>query len=120
MFFYIHIPFCRQKCHYCKFALTPHFNELKVRTYIDALKREVEGFFSSEYTNPHNPLSQGGIEVETIYFGGGTPSILTPAQISEILDVFRSHASFAPDAEITLEANPEDIMDEYLADISEL
>lgn len=78
MFFYLHIPFCRQKCHYCKFALTPHFNELKIRTYIDALKREMGEFF----------LARPDVSIETIYFGGGTPSILTPAQISEILEVF--------------------------------
>lgn len=138
MFFYIHVPFCQQKCQYCKFALTPRFDELKIRAYIDTLKREIEGVFSE---NPLNlpspskgeglgvrgnsqilaaPLCREGIQIETIYFGGGTPSILTPAQISEILDVFRSNGHFPSYAEITLEANPEDITDEYLADISKL
>lgn len=78
MFFYLHIPFCRQKCRYCKFALTPKFDERKVRTYIDALKREIEAFFA-EYPE---------VSIESIYFGGGTPSILTSEQISEMLDVF--------------------------------
>lgn len=59
MFFYLHIPFCRQKCQYCKFALTPKFNALKVRTYLDVLKREIKEFFVQ------NPK----VSIETIYFG---------------------------------------------------
>jgi len=47
MFSYLHIPFCRQKCHYCKFALTPVFDAMKVRTYMDALKKEIDGFFKA-------------------------------------------------------------------------
>lgn len=110
MFFYLHIPFCRQKCRYCKFALTPKFDELKVRTYIDALKREITGFFAE---NPD-------ISIETIYFGGGTPSVLASRQIAEILDVFRMQKGFTDISEITLESNPEDITDEYLGALSGL
>lgn len=85
MFSYLHIPFCRQKCLYCKFALTPEFDELRVRTYIDALKREITEFFT-------NPPDKGGTGcLQSIYFGGGTPSILTGEQIREILDAFRAH-----------------------------
>lgn len=110
MFFYLHIPFCRQKCLYCKFALTPKFDELKIRTYIDALKREIEGFF----------ISHPDTLIETIYFGGGTPSVLTSGQISEIIEVFREQKGFANVFEITLESNPEDITGEYLDALSEL
>ncbi|PIQ41101.1 hypothetical protein COW06_04050 [Candidatus Gracilibacteria bacterium CG12_big_fil_rev_8_21_14_0_65_38_15] len=110
MFFYLHIPFCRQKCLYCKFALTPKFDELKVRIYIDALKTEIEEFFVK---NPE-------VSIETIYFGGGTPSVLTSGQISEIFDIFRKQKGFSSISEITLESNPEDITPKYLAEISKL
>ncbi len=116
MFFYIHIPFCRQKCQYCHFALTPKFNELKVRIYIDALKKEIEMFFVE---NPGNTI-------ETIYFGGGTPSILTGEQLAEILDIFRKHKippaplSQGGKVEITLESNPEDITSEYLSTLAKI
>lgn len=110
MFFYLHIPFCRQKCRYCKFALTPKFDELKVRTYIDALKREIAGFFTE---NPDT-------SIETVYFGGGTPSVLTGGQIAEILEMFRRQKGFSDISEITLESNPEDITGEYLDTLSGL
>lgn len=110
MFFYLHIPFCRQKCLYCKFALTPKFDELKIRTYIDALKREMVDFFA---LNP-------GVGIETIYFGGGTPSILTRKHIDEILEIFRRQEGFVSPSEVTLEANPEDISEDYLVTLSEL
>lgn len=110
MFFYLHIPFCRQKCQYCKFALTPKFDALKVRTYIDVLKKEVWSFFAE------NPT----VSIETIYFGGGTPSILTSGQISEILGIFQIQKGFVDISEITLESNPEDITDEYLDALSKL
>lgn len=110
MLFYIHIPFCRQKCLYCKFALTPHFNEIKIRTYIDALKQEMRGFF----------LTHPDVSIETIYFGGGTPSVLSGNQLSEILDVLREQRGFSGIREITLESNPEDITPEYLQVLSDL
>jgi coproporphyrinogen III oxidase-like Fe-S oxidoreductase len=54
MHYYIHIPFCRQKCPYCKFALTPVFDEFKKKRYIEYLKKEIRGCFSEQ--NPPNPL----------------------------------------------------------------
>lgn len=127
--FYIHIPFCRQKCLYCKFALTPKYDEWKIRTYISTLKREINEFFKAfplvsplswgQETNPLYILSQEG-NIKSIYFGGGTPSILTGEQISEILDVFRNNAILAPNIEITLEANPEDVTSEYIESVAGL
>jgi putative oxygen-independent coproporphyrinogen III oxidase len=110
MFFYIHIPFCRQKCQYCKFALTPDCNDVKIRVYLDALKREMEIFF----------LENSGVPIETIYFGGGTPSVLSVTQIEEILNVFKIQRGFASIGEITLESNPEDINDDFIQGIFEL
>ena len=110
MFFYIHIPFCRQKCQYCKFALTPKFDELKISTYLHVLKKEIGDFFES---NTH-------VSVETIYFGGGTPSILTAHQLEEILSIFRRQPGSQSLSEITLESNPEDITREYLRSLYDI
>ncbi len=134
MNFYIHIPFCRQKCPYCKFALTPIFDEAKKRRYIAYLKSEIEKFFSEH--NPPSPLStpwwplssfhsdspvQGGIK--TIYFGGGTPSILSLDEVREILDCFDTPSPSWEgwgEGEISFECNPEDITREYVTWLLEL
>ena len=110
MFFYLHIPFCRQKCLYCKFALTPRFDDMKVRVYIDALKKEIGDFF-----NIHPDAS-----IETLYFGGGTPSVLSVAQIGEIIEIFSHQKGFSYIREITLESNPEDITPEYIEGLHRL
>ena len=68
---YIHVPFCRSRCSYCDFATGAYEGALAER-YVRALAREIESFTRVE----------GRAEVDTIYFGGGTPSLLTPAQVS--------------------------------------
>lgn len=99
---YLHIPFCRQKCHYCNFyslATKKHWNEI-----IAAMKREIEmnkGFF-------------GGEPVQTIYIGGGTPSLLAVAQLTELIQTATATFQVCEDAEITVEANPDDVNDEWL------
>ncbi len=109
MKFYLHIPFCRQKCPYCKFALTPVFDELKKRRYIEYLKKEVCDYFSStdEWTS-----------INTLYFGGWTPSILSHDEIRDILSCFPLNRD--SHCEITFECNPEDINQEYIDGILEL
>ncbi len=94
---YIHIPFCKQACHYCDF----HFStSQKYRTEIvQALTHEI--VLQKHYL--------GGATINTIYFGGGTPSLLTDAEIGHILDTITQHHTVASDAEITLEANPDDL-----------
>jgi oxygen-independent coproporphyrinogen-3 oxidase len=101
---YLHIPFCRQACHYCNF----HFStSLKLKNeFVDALLKEIR--LQKNYL-PAEP-------VNTIYFGGGTPSLLTVEELSTILQTLRSHFLVSPDAEITLEANPDDINDQKLSD----
>ena len=94
---YIHIPFCKQACHYCNFhfATSLHYkNEL-----IAALLKEI--VLQKDYL--------GDETVETIYFGGGTPSLCTKEEIVNIISGIRSTHLVAEDAEITLEANPDDI-----------
>ena len=98
---YIHIPFCRRKCHYCNFyslASSRHFDHL-----IEALKDEID-LRKHEVDEP----------LETIYFGGGTPSMLNDQQLEGIMDRIYKNFSLTEKAEITLEANPEDITREKL------
>ncbi len=94
---YLHIPFCKQACHYCDF----HFStSLKHKTaLIDALHKEIE--------LRKNYLDNSAIN--SIYFGGGTPSLLSIAEIEGLLNTIAKNFSFDGSAEITLEANPDDI-----------
>ncbi|HWR98682.1 MAG TPA: coproporphyrinogen-III oxidase family protein, partial [Candidatus Methanoperedens sp.] len=90
---YIHIPFCVAKCAYCDFASVP-LTPGAVEPYLDALLREIQG------------CPQAGRRVETLFFGGGTPSLLSGAQLARLLGAVRAVFAVAPGAEITLEANP--------------
>ena len=93
--YYIHIPFCRQRCPYCKFALTPIFDEFKKRRYIEYLKKEIREYFllsSSERIcsdiETDSPTENDKKQQRTIYFGGWTPSVLSHDEIFEILECF--------------------------------
>ncbi|WP_319500292.1 radical SAM family heme chaperone HemW [uncultured Draconibacterium sp.] len=99
---YIHIPFCRQKCYYCDFYKT--VNTSLQHDFIGALKNEAK--VRKNYLNNET--------VETIYFGGGTPSVLTAPEIAEILAVLNDEFKVNSDAEITFEANPDDLSNDYL------
>ena len=92
---YIHIPFCVQKCKYCDFLSAPATKPAR-QQYIEALKKEImqESLQYVEYS------------VDSVFFGGGTPSILDGEQIAECMDVLRSHFHMSPNAEITMEMNP--------------
>lgn len=98
---YIHIPYCRSKCRYCDFYSTPCPDGVP-EAYIDALCREMDRF---------SPCGSTPLRPDTLYFGGGTPSLLTPAQAARLIRA----AVPAPGAEITLEANPETVTPERLA-----
>lgn len=104
---YIHIPFCYTICHYCDFYKVAAFNIKD--SFISALLREIE--MCAAYL--------GGEAVETIYFGGGTPSVLKVTEINTILNKIALHFSIEKDCEITLEANPDDLTDDYLLSITE-
>ena len=96
---YFHIPFCKQKCHYCHFFVLPDKQELHFQL-IQGLKREI-ALWANEMK---------GKKLASIYFGGGTPSLLTTAEIEELLTEVHRHIPFDPKTiEITLEANPETI-----------
>ncbi|RMG01066.1 MAG: radical SAM family heme chaperone HemW [Nitrospirae bacterium] len=90
---YIHIPFCVKKCSYCDFYSIP-YNDVTARSYLEALIKEIA---SSKY----HPSS-----VDTIYIGGGTPSLFKPGEISAILNAVSKSYSIASSAEISMEINP--------------
>jgi len=99
---YLHIPFCKKACHYCDF----HFStSLKYKqSFLQALEQELV-LRANEFEN---------IEVQTIYFGGGTPSILEVDEIKSIIKVIRNNYEVIALPEITLEANPDDLSDEKI------
>ena len=99
---YVHIPFCKSKCAYCNFFSV--VSETQRADFLDALKREAVD--RKDYL--------GGEEVRTVYFGGGTPSILKASEISEILDCLKMNYKIAAASEITLEANPDTVSKESL------
>lgn len=101
---YLHIPFCRQACHYCNFHFSTSLN--RKNDFIPALLKEME--LRKDYT--------GGEPVETIYFGGGTPSLLETAELERILEKVHTLFPVAPGAEITLESNPDDMNPARLKD----
>ncbi len=99
---YIHVPFCRQACRYCDFYFTV---SLKYRDdYVVALLKEIE----------LRKSQLGSSIVDTIYFGGGTPSVLSPEHLESILVQLRADFTISNNAEITLEANPDDLSLSYL------
>lgn len=105
---YIHIPYCKQACSYCDFYFSTN---LKTKpSLVKALCEEIklqQNFFS-------------GQQVETIYFGGGTPSLLDKMELKHILDTIRNTFEVAENSELTLEANPDNLSKEYLNELLEL
>ena len=101
MHLYLHVPFCARRCSYCDFAIAVR-REVPSEAYVEAVLRE----WSLWQADAIWDLSP---EVQTIYFGGGTPSRVTPASIARVLDRVGADRNIAADAEITLEANPEDV-----------
>ncbi len=99
---YVHIPFCSAICNYCNFNRGLYDEALKGR-YVDALVREIAaGGAATRALGPAVPA-------DTVYFGGGTPSLLEPADVGRIVAALRDRFAVAPDSEITLETNPETI-----------
>lgn len=93
---YIHVPFCKKACHYCNF----HFS-----TQLQ-LKSDLVAAICKEAVLRKTFLQEA---VDTIYFGGGTPSLLSGSELEMLLNTLNEHYTIAPNAEITLEANPDDI-----------
>ena len=106
---YIHIPFCVRKCNYCAFLSLPGDEKLKF-DYAEALCGELKlraDILQRGYTQAYVSLSDTGKPViDTVYFGGGTPSIMDIPVMSRLMTEIRQNYDISPDAEITLEANP--------------
>lgn len=96
---YIHIPFCRRKCGYCDFYSLP-YAEAPAKAFLEALEREMEDY--------------QGIKGKTLYLGGGTPTILPPSYLKEIISTARDIFLLPEDAEVTVEGNPESLSEEVL------
>lgn len=105
---YIHIPFCKQACYYCDF----HFST--------SLKKKEELLVAIKKELVLRKLEFGVEKINTIYFGGGTPSILNSEELQSIFDVIYANYSVVETAEITLEANPDDLTSEKIIELSQL
>lgn len=104
---YVHIPFCRSRCFYCDFT-TYVAPRPEVDAYVSFLTREFEQL-SSQTDKP----------LQTVFFGGGTPTYLDAKQLSDVLSSLRGNFSILPDAEITMEANPGTVNEEKLSVLRE-
>ncbi|AII59534.1 oxygen-independent coproporphyrinogen III oxidase [Dehalococcoides mccartyi CG4] len=103
---YLHFPFCLQKCGYCSFVSYPARLDC-LADYVKCLRKEIKSRAS-------------GLYFHSLYFGGGTPSLLSPSQVADILAGIRAVAHLLPDAEITFEANPGTLAMPYLPEIKSL
>ncbi|MBQ9059847.1 MAG: radical SAM family heme chaperone HemW [Firmicutes bacterium] len=101
---YIHIPFCRQKCKYCDFLSFPCTSEQVYREYVTALCMEMES----------RREDCQGREVDTVFIGGGTPSLLQPEDFRRMMDSIQSNFHLAEETEITIETNPNSISQQKL------
>ena len=108
---YLHIPFCKQACHYCDF----HFSTSMRRKeeMLKAMAREIR-MRKDELAIADQPKSK----IQTIYFGGGTPSLLNPAEIERLISLIEDNFEIDPDAEITLEVNPDDLEASRIIELS--
>ena len=99
---YLHIPFCRTRCHYCDFVITTGRSSSGKRVFLDALASEA-AYYAPAFAKK---------KFDTLYFGGGTPSQLDPAEWVRLFEILRKYYSFTRTAEITVEANPGDVSTE--------
>ncbi len=102
---YIHIPFCTRRCGYCDF-FTVAGQAAAIPDYLQAVEREL-GIYARQ-------PQISALHFETLYFGGGTPSLLSPAQVGHLIELATRRFDFAPDPEITLEVNPETVTEAKL------
>lgn len=107
---YVHIPFCREKCLYCDFCSFPHRNKQERDDYIAALCRQAAAWGARAV----------GQTVDTVYFGGGTPSLLDRAEWERLFRALRDAFAILPEAEITVEVNPATVSGDDLAFLHDL
>lgn len=97
---YIHVPFCKSRCHYCTFH-SQAYNQVTFAWYLKTLLQEIK-LWGKRLKKPR---------VATVYFGGGTPSLMAPHQLDDVMKALRKHFSLHPNMEATLEANPDSATD---------
>jgi oxygen-independent coproporphyrinogen III oxidase len=102
---YVHVPFCARRCRYCDFVVTTASGDAAHRRFLEALSLE----------SAHRAPDWRGRTFESLYFGGGTPSRLSPSEFAALVAGLRRHFRFSAGAETTLEANPDDIESGCLA-----
>ena len=105
---YLHIPFCRQRCDFCAFYLEIH-REGRAETFVQSLIHEI-GLSAQQQVAPGRPI-------QSVYFGGGTPTALVSTQLIAILSEIRTHLAFASNCEITVEAHPATISEQDLVQL---
>ncbi|HEV2291151.1 MAG TPA: radical SAM family heme chaperone HemW [Gemmatimonadales bacterium] len=103
MHLYLHVPFCARRCSYCDFAIAVR-KRIPSRAYADAVLLEWQ-----QWNRRSDAHDMTGPAVDTLYFGGGTPSLLEPDELARIVEGLTSRHPLAPGAEVTLEANPDDV-----------
>ena len=96
---YLHIPFCKSRCSYCDFATDVYRNSATVEKYVNALCAEIKG-------RTDRVSGWNDVKVDTLYFGGGTPSLLTAKLVEQILKAVNSKFDISNLKEITMEMNP--------------
>ncbi|HEY7517094.1 MAG TPA: radical SAM family heme chaperone HemW [Methylomirabilota bacterium] len=105
--FYVHVPFCTRRCHYCSFNTSPLDDPASMRRYLGALGRELDLLGALAWASR--------VEIGSVFFGGGTPSLLEGDALAGVLARMRRRFSVATGAEITVECNPESVTREKLA-----
>ncbi|MDQ7009083.1 MAG: radical SAM family heme chaperone HemW [Candidatus Gracilibacteria bacterium] len=105
---YIHIPFCEQKCNYCRFASIGKIQDLHIAKYVSLLCEEIT------LSPSPSPLGERGVSIKTIYFGGGTPGVLKLEQFEKILNTIKNKYILDTNCEISLETTPDKITKENL------
>jgi len=105
---YIHIPFCRKRCHYCDFFKSTDFSQ-KARL-LAGLKKELESRASEMASD----------KINTIYLGGGTPSVLLIDELKDLINTIHQNYQVSPEAEVTMEANPDDLSQAKLSAIRQI
>jgi putative oxygen-independent coproporphyrinogen III oxidase len=108
---YVHVPFCSTRCGYCD------FNTYTADEPGGAGRDGYAGLAIAEIRLARRVLGQAGLPVQTVFFGGGTPTLLAPAQLAAILRAIDGEFGLAPDAEVTTEANPESVDERSLAEL---
>lgn len=102
---YIHFPFCVSRCHYCDFATSASYSDSAIESYLACLHQEINTSNKCTFWRNAGELPP----VDSVYFGGGTPSLMSSAQIAGVLMALQQQFILSDDCEITLEANPGDV-----------